>query len=255
MPPTIRTVADPLTLPRWLVAEPPDYQARPIDSRTVDLGGLRLPALATLALLLSSFLLLLDRNYDVLPRFGPIHPESLRNQAIERFVLFLVVPVLVLVLLKEDPRDYGLRLGDRRRGLALFLGLSLVSVPAIWLIASVPDIQAWYAPSMTTVLGVTMTNVIDLIATEFVLRGFLLFALLRLVGPLGVVIAVVPFAFSHIGKPDLEVLSTLVGGLLFGWIVWRTGSIVWSAAYHVVIQTTVIVAAAAWSSGAVGPVS
>jgi membrane protease YdiL (CAAX protease family) len=206
-----------------------------------------------LALGIASFLLLLDRNYDVLPRFGPIHPESLRNQAIERFVLFGILPFTVLLLLREDPREYGLRLGDRQRGLALFALASAVSIPAIWLIAAVPDIQAWYAPSMTTVAAVTLTNTIDLFATEFLLRGFLMFALLRVIGPLGVIVAIVPFAFSHIGKPDAEVLSTLVGGLLFGWIVWRTRSILWSAAYHVVIQTTVIVAAAAWATGALGP--
>jgi membrane protease YdiL (CAAX protease family) len=248
-------MAEPLASLRWLIAESPSYPRRPIDERTVDLLGLRVPALATVALLLTSFLLLLDRNYDVLPRFGPIHPESLRNQAIERFVLFLVVPVAVLLVLREDPRAYGLRPGDRRRGILLLAGLSVVSVPLIVLVAAVPDIGAWYAPSMTSVLGVTITNVIDLVATEFVLRGFLLFALLRLIGPLAVVVAVVPFAFSHIGKPDLEVLSTLVGGLVFGWIVWRTGSIVWSAAYHVVVQTTVIVAAAAWAGGGLGPIA
>jgi membrane protease YdiL (CAAX protease family) len=244
---------DPIAALRRFVADPPVYAPRPIDRRTVDLAGLRLPVLATLALLVTSLLLLLDRNYDVLPRFGPVHPESLRNQAIERFVLFLLVPIAILLLLREDPREYGLRLGDRRRGLLLFVSLTLVSVPAIWLIAAAPDIQAWYAPSMTSVVGVAISNVIDLPASEFVLRGFLLFALLRLIGPIAVVVAVVPFAFSHIGKPDVEVLSTLVGGLVFGWIVWRTGSIVWSAAYHVVIQTTVIVAAAAWTNGTLGP--
>jgi membrane protease YdiL (CAAX protease family) len=238
---------------RWLVEDPPVYPPRPIDGRTLDLAGMRVPALATLAIGLTSFLLLMDRNYDVLPRFGPIHPESLRNQAIERLIAFGLLPVIVLLLMREDPRVYGLRLGDRRRGLFLFAGLSAVTIPAIVLIATVPEIQAWYAPSMTTVLGVTLTNVVDLFAAEFLMRGLLLFALVRVIGPLGVIVAIVPFAFTHIGKPDLEVLSTLVGGLVFGWIVWRTGSIVWSAAYHVVIQTTVIVAAAAWAAGAVGP--
>jgi membrane protease YdiL (CAAX protease family) len=240
---------------RWLTADPPVYLPRPIDARSLDVAGLRVPALATVAILLTSLLLLMDRNYDVLPRFGPIHPESLRNQAIERLIAFGVLPVVLLLALREDPRDYGLRLGDRRRGQFLFGVLSVVSVPAIVLIATIPEIQAWYAPSMTTVLGVTLTNVVDLFAAEFLMRGFLLFALVRVIGPLGVIVAVVPFAFTHIGKPDLEVLSTLVGGLVFGWIVWRTGSIVWSAAYHVVIQTTVIVAAAAWASGAWGPLA
>jgi membrane protease YdiL (CAAX protease family) len=194
-------------------------------------------------------LLLYDRNYDVLPRFGPIDPRSLRNQAIERFVVFGLLPLVLLLLLHEDPRRYGLRIGDWRRGLVIGGALALVSVPAIVVIALVPDIQAWYAPSMTTLPGVTLTMVLDLFPAEFLMRGFVLFILVRAVGPLGVIVAIVPFTFTHIGKPDIEAFSTLVGGLVFGWLVWRTGSIVYSAAYHVVIQTTVIVAAAYWAAG------
>jgi len=206
--------------------------------------------LATLALAVVTILLLYDRNYDILPRFGPLDPRSLRNQAIERFVFFGVIPVLLLLLLREDPRAYGLRLGDWRRGLVLFGLLSAVSIPAIWIVASVPDLQAWYAPSMTTTPSVALTNVLDLVPTEFLIRGFLLFALVRVMGPLGVIVAIVPFTFTHIGKPDVEAFSTLIGGLVFGWMVWRTGAIWYSAAYHVVIQTTVIVAAAGWAAGA-----
>ena len=106
---------------------------------------------------------------------------------------------------------------------------------------------------MTTISSVTLTNVLDLYATEFLIRGFLLFALIRVIGPLGVIVAIVPFTFTHIGKPDVEAASTLVGGLVFGWMVWRTGSIWYSATYHVIIQTTVIVAAAAWAGAAIRP--
>jgi membrane protease YdiL (CAAX protease family) len=55
-------------------------------------------------------------------------------------------------------------------------------------------------------------------------------------------VAVVPFVFSHLGKPDLETFSTLFGGIAFGWLNWRTGSIVYSAAAHIFILTLVIVA-------------
>ena len=123
-----------------------------------------------------------------------------------------------------------------------------VTVPVIALIAGLPAIRDWYGPSMTTVPGVLLTNVLDLVSTEFLLRGFLMFALLRAIGPFGVVVAVVPFVMIHIGKPDVEALSTLVGGLVFGWLNWRTGAIWVSAGYHVAIQTAVIVAAAAWSA-------
>jgi membrane protease YdiL (CAAX protease family) len=148
--------------------------------------------------------------------------------------------------LREDPRRYGLRLGDRRRGLVIASALAIVSVPVIVAIAQVPAIRDWYAPSMTTLPEVSLTMMLDLFPSEFLLRGFLLFIVVRAIGPLGVIVAIVRFTFTHIGKPDAEAFSTIVGGLVFGWLVWRTGSIVYSAAYHVVIQTTVIVAAAYW---------
>ncbi len=233
----------------FLAGDPPDEPPRSIDRRTFDLLGLRLPALATGALLLVSLFLLLDRTHDVLPRFGPIDPRSLRNQAIERFVLFGLVPLGLLLAVREDPRRYGLRLGDARRGLVLLGALSAVTLPAIVLAARIPEVRDWYAPSMSNPGDVLLSNVLDLVPAEFLVRGFLLFALLRVVGPLGVVIAIVPFAFTHIGKPDPEMLSTLGGGLVFGWLNWRTGSIWYSGIYHVLIQTTVILAAAGWAVG------
>jgi membrane protease YdiL (CAAX protease family) len=234
------------------LGDPPAYPAAPRDRGELNLLGLRVPALATAFLLVACALLLLDRNYDVLPRFGPVDPRSLRNQAIERLVLFGLVPLGILLALREDPRRYGLGRGDARRALALGGLAIVVTVPAVAAIAALPAIREWYGPSMSTVGGVLLTNVLDLVPSEFLLRGFVLFALLRAVGPFGVVIATVPFVMVHIGKPDLEALSTLGGGLVFGWLNWRTGSIWASAAYHVAIQSTVIVAAAAWTAVAAG---
>jgi len=233
----------------FLAGDPPEHLPGAIDRRTFNLLGMRLPAFATAALLLVSLILLLDRTHDVLPRFGPLDPRSLRNQAIERFVIFGLVPLGLLLAVREDPRRYGLRFGDARRGLILLGVLSAVTLPVIVLVTWLPEVRDWYAPSMSTAGDVALSNVVDLVPAEFLIRGFLLFALLRAVGPLGLVIAVVPFAFTHIGKPDLEMLSTLGGGLVFGWLNWRTGSIWYSAAYHVLIQTTAIVAAAGWASG------
>jgi membrane protease YdiL (CAAX protease family) len=230
-----------------LVGDPPATPAAARDRAELNLLGLRVPALATAFLLLACALLLLDRSYDVLPRFGPIDPRSLRNQGIERLVLFGLVPLGILLALREDPRRYGLGRGDLRRALLLGGMATGLTVLVIALIAAFPALRDWYAPSMTTVPDVLLTNVVDLVPTEFLLRGFLLFALVRAVGPLGVVVAVVPFVMVHIGKPDLEAFSTLGGGLVFGWLNWRTGSIWASAAYHVAIQTTVVVAAAAWA--------
>jgi membrane protease YdiL (CAAX protease family) len=236
-----------------VVGDPPTYPQGPRDRTELDLLGLRIPALATLVLLVTCGLLLYDRNYDVLPRFGPIDPRSLRNQGLERVVTFGIIPLVLLLALREDPRRYGLGRGDVRRAVVLGGAATLLTVPVIAVIAGLPAIREWYAPSMTTVAGVTLTNVLDLVPSEFLLRGFLMFALLRAIGPFGVVVATVPFVMVHIGKPDLEAVSTLAGGLVFGWLNWRTGAIWASAGYHVAIQTTVIVAAA-WWAGVATPV-
>jgi membrane protease YdiL (CAAX protease family) len=230
------------------VGNPPAYPPGPRDRAETGLLGLRLPVLATIFLLLACALLLYDRNYDVLPRFGPLDPRSLRNQALERVVTFGLIPLLLLLALREDPRRYGLGRGDVRRAAILGGVATLVTVPVIAVLAGLPAIREWYAPSMSTVPGVVATNVLDLVPTEFLLRGFLMFALLRAIGPFGVVVATVPFFMIHIGKPDIEALSTLGGGLVFGWLNWRTGAIWASAGYHVAIQSTAIIAAAAWAA-------
>jgi membrane protease YdiL (CAAX protease family) len=85
----------------------------------------------------------------------------------------------------------------------------------------------------------------DLVSAELLFRGFLMFTLVRTLGPIGVLLACVPFALSHLTKPELELISTLGGGLLYGWLAWRTGSIVWGAAAHVYIVTLAMAAAGA----------
>lgn len=84
--------------------------------RSLNLLGLRVPTIVTVALFYVTLIVLLDRSHDLLPRFGPVDPRSLRNQAIERFIAFGIIPVALLLLMREDPRRFGLRLGDARRG-------------------------------------------------------------------------------------------------------------------------------------------
>jgi membrane protease YdiL (CAAX protease family) len=86
-----------------------------------------------------------------------------------------------------------------------------------------------------------------LVPTEFLFRGFLMLALARLFGPIALVVALFPFTFTHLTKPESELLSTFAGGAVYGWLAWRTGSIWWGALAHVYIVTLVIVAAAAAS--------
>jgi membrane protease YdiL (CAAX protease family) len=224
----------------------PDYPASDGDRRTVDLFGLRLPVRATVAITVITFALLFDYSRTFLPDVFAAGRTAgaARTIAIERVVLFGLVPLLVVLLgFRDRPGRYGLTLGDWRWGIGLVLAGCAVMTPIVLAFATLPDVRAFYGPMTAPVPDLLVTNGIELTAVEFGFRGFLMLTLVRTIGPLGVVVATMPFVFGHLGKPELELFSTLGGGLVYGWLAWRTRSILWGAIGHTYILTLVTVAA------------
>lgn len=236
----------------WLVAAPA-YAPEPADLRSVQFLGLRLPARATVAIAVTALLLLLDyhgRMTDIVA-WATGWPTTAdadfkRVQGVGRLLLLAGGPLLVVLLgFRDRPSRYGLRLGDWRAGLAIALGGVAVMLPVVAAVAHVPAFAAYYAPQAAPPPQVFLTTALDVLPAEFFFRGFLLFALLRAIGPMAVVVATLPFAFSHLGKPEVETLSTLGGGFLYGWLDWRTGSVLWSGLAHTCILGCLVLASAA----------
>ena len=233
----------------WLIRAPA-YPPDAADERTVDIVGLRLPWRATVAVTVTVFVFLFDYSRTFLPDdLGDelLSPTGLWATALQRAVLFGLVPLAVIVLgFSDRPARYGVRLGDGRAGVILVLAGCIVMTPVVLWFATLPEARAYYAPSAvgTEPARIVLTNLIDLTATEFLVRGFLMFSLIRVIGPFGVLVATLPFVFSHLGKPELELFSTLGGGLVYGWLAWRTSSIVWGALGHTYILSLVTLAVA-----------
>jgi membrane protease YdiL (CAAX protease family) len=222
------------------------YAADAADRRTITIAGLELPLRASVAIAVVTMALLFDYSRTFIPDsiqdLGRAAP-ALRYQAIERVVLFGLVPfAVVLLAFRDRPARYGLTLGDWRWGLALAAIGCAVMTPLVLALARVDGFRDYYVVATAAPGDLLLTNMLDLVPTEFMIRGFLLFALVRTIGPIGVLVATLPFVFSHLGKPEVELFSTLFGGLVYGWLVWRTGSIVWSAAAHIYIVTLLLVA-------------
>ena len=243
-------------LAHWL-ADGPSYPANAGDLRTVSILGLALPVRATVAVLTVSLLLLLDYHGRinglvdaVVGPFGAGVAESKRLQSLGRLVIEGAIPLLVVLLvLRDRPSRYGLRLGDWRAGATIAIAGCVVMTPVVLALARIEAFAAYYAPQGAAPLDVVVTTALEVIPAEFFFRGFLLFALLRVIGPIAVVIATLPFAFVHLGKPEVETLSTLGGGLLYGWLDWRTGSVVWSGLAHTWILAGIVIASAAATAG------
>jgi membrane protease YdiL (CAAX protease family) len=227
----------------------PVYEPDDDDRADVRIAGLDLPTRASVALLVATVVLLLDYGRGLFPSdiqaLGRA-PDAIRFQSLERFALFGVLPLAIVVVgFRDRPSRYGLRLGDWRWGLALVVAGLAIMVPIVLALARLPQFAGYYAVPAGGLASAVGSNALDLAATEFLLRGFLMFTLLRRIGPLAIVVVQVPFIFAHIGKPELELWSTFLGGSVFAWLDWRTGSVLWSALGHVAVMTVMLVAAGA----------
>lgn len=232
----------------------PAYVATPDDLRTVRVAGLELPRRETAALVVVTAILVADATGLVAPLVSgvvsalqpgsAVDPTALRG--LTRLLLFGAVPFAVVALgFRDDPARYGLTPGLWRVGLPLLaVGLAIMT-PIIAVLATRPDFIAYYGHPGTSVMAVTVANGAEVLAAEFLLRGFLMFTLLRRIGPIAVVVALVPFVLTHVGKPEIELWSTFIGGSVFAWLDWRTRSIVWSALGHLYVLTLMVVLATA----------
>ena len=162
------------------------------------------------------------------------------SKQLDRTILYLILPLLVILLVfRENPRDYGFQLGDWRAGLAL-TGLSLaIMLPLLWLfVRADPAMRAYYHSFMGPQFPLSMF--FELLSWEFLFRGWLTFAYVRKFGAEGLWLQAVPFAIAHLGKPAWETLSTIFGGFAFGWIAWRTRSFLYPFLIHWVIYMFVV---------------
>ena len=204
----------------------------------MNVAGLCLPLRETTVVLVTTLVLVFDWYHPLVLGIGPEISLGLSHVG-----LFLAVPLLTLLLLRERPGEFGLRIGEWRIGLAAAVVLAAVATPAILLVSGLPDFVLYYRQEPADLPGALVGNAVNVAAAEFLFRGFLMWTLIRIVGPLGVVLATFPFVFTHLGKPELETLSTFFGGLGFGWIAWRTRSVLYGALLHAYLISLIVLLA------------
>lgn len=166
-------------------------------------------------------------------------------KVLDRTLLYFIVPMFViLVVFREDPKQYGFTFGNWKAGIVIMIGAIVLMTPVLWLAGRGNEGMLNYYKPM--VAGLPWSTLLDLFGWEFIFRGWLLFGYARKFGPDALWLQAVPFALAHIGKPELETLSTIFGGFAFGWVAWRTKSFVYPLLIHwFVASFTIIVAAGA----------
>jgi membrane protease YdiL (CAAX protease family) len=212
---------------------------------TFRLGDLVLDTRATIVVVSSTLLLVLGYYRDSLPSLpaAPVDGSSLAS-----VLYYLLIPLFIVgVVFGEPASDYGFRAGDWRQGLKSTAIVILLAAPILYGAAHTETMTRYYAGAVKqTPPQIIARAAIELFGWEFLFRGFLLFGLLRVLGPMAVVIQAVPFALAHLSKPEIETLSTIFGGTLFGWIAWRSRSFFYAFLVHWFVMSFVILVAQGW---------
>lgn len=192
-------------------------------------------------ILISSALLLIISHYHKL--FG--------DETFSSFILYFLVPLgIILLLFRDDPRRFGLTLGNWRKGILFSVfGIALMVV-VIVLLAQLEEFQQYYSlaifehPQAAKVAEFALRQGVYMFSWEFIFRGFVLFGLKERFGYLAVWIQAIPFAIMHLGKPELETLSTIFGGAAFGYVDLESRSVLPSFVIHWAIYLLMVCAAA-----------
>ncbi len=190
-----------------------------------------------------TFLIIFATVVPMLDYYGHAFTST---KAYDRIIWYFIFPMLVIILLfQESPAEYGFKIGRWQAGLAWVVGACTAMAIILWFVARQPGMQQYYqARAPQELWRIVYLNGVDLFGWEFMWRGLMLFAFARAFGPgAAIFLQAVPFAFMHLGKPEVETLSTIFGGAGFGFIAWQTDSFLYPWLIHWFIATFTMVIA------------
>ena len=143
-------------------------------------------------------------------------------------VYYIIFPAFtILIILRKNPLDFGLRLGNYKLW-GFYVAITvLIAIPVLYVGSLFSSVGQYYTKSFDCYSFFTQMVPL-LFAWEYLLRGFLLFGLKEKFKETSILIQMVPFVLLHIGKPEIEILMCIPMGLWFGYIAYR-GKSFWPA--------------------------
>ncbi len=150
------------------------------------------------------------------------------------FLLMFVLPVVYVKFVMRKPLgNFGWGLGDVKYGVKWLLTIPLLVVPLMFVASKMPGLRVEYPLAKTLLhnrdalfLYESAYVLFYYVAWEFFFRGFLLFGLRERFGDVNaILIQTISSCLVHIGKPESEIIGSIVVGVLFGMIALRSKSI------------------------------
>lgn len=171
-------------------------------------------------------------------------------RAVTSVLVRIAVPCLVIwLILRERPRDFGYRVRGITRHTWVYLGLFALMVPVVVAVSFTVGFQNKYPLYKGAILGwdhflfYQVAYGIQFMGVEAFFRGFLTFGLFERFGYYALLVMVIPYSMVHFGKPPLEVFAAIPAGLLLGYLALKTRSWLFGALLHWTVGITMDLAA------------
>ena len=159
-----------------------------------------------------------------------------------QLLLYLIIPLITMLLFRKPIRDYGMRIGDFKKGLLWVVICVGALAPLLFWASRMPDFTRYYVGRLKVgFLWLVLQYGLYMLSWEFLFRGYLYFPLEERVGPtLAIFIQSIPFAVAHLGKPATEAITCYFGGLVLGYISYKTRSFIYAFLIHWGIYVTLL---------------
>jgi membrane protease YdiL (CAAX protease family) len=141
---------------------------------------------------------------------------------------YLVMPLVVLGALRRNPLQFGMGPGNPKVWGWQVLIACLVLAPILYGASRLPAFQSYYRMDGFNPAVYALETFVYLLGWEYIFRGFLLFGLKDRLKEGAILVQMVPFVLLHLGKPELETISTVFTGIYFGYLAYR-GNSYWPA--------------------------
>lgn len=162
----------------------------------------------------------LSTLFLALDKYFPIY-----RQWTSALVYFGILPVLaIIVFLRKNPLDFGLRPGNFKVWGLHVIVFIIVATPVLILSSKYSSLSSYYKIEGFSLLQYSWEIIIYMLAWEFIFRGFVLFGLKEKLGEFSILVQMIPFAILHFGKPEIETISTILVGIYFGYVCFRSNS-------------------------------
>ncbi len=162
-------------------------------------------------------------------------------------LIMSVFPILIIkFMFREDLKNYGFTLGDKKFGLitfGIFLAVMLVIVAIVSgskeFTTAYPQGGKKAGESAAIFIMYEACILVYMFGWEFFWRGFMLFGLKPRFGYYSVFIQMIPFFILHKGKPELELFASILAGIILGIQALRSGSFIYCWILHWLVMIAI----------------